>query len=84
MGVNNMGRRYLTERDLLEGLDVRKAHAVELAEPLPQELEHLDKLRGSIKIFGRPLDSFEGEFFDSAEPCTNEYLQDRDQLERGR
>ena len=79
-----MGRRYLTERDLLEGLDPTKALADELAEPLPQELEPLEKLKGSVKKFERPLDGFEDEFFGSAEPCTEEYLQDRDQPVRDR
>lgn len=83
-GVNNMGHKCLTERYLLECLDARKAHADELTEPLPQELELLEKLRGSVKKFEKPLDGCRDEFLDSAAPCTGEYLEYRDQQELGR
>ena len=41
-----MKKKRLTERELLENLDAYGAHADELAEPLPQECEPLEKLKG--------------------------------------
>jgi len=39
------------EKDLLKDLDAYTSHADELAEPLPQELSPLDRLRGSVKHY---------------------------------
>lgn len=51
-----MKKKRLTERELLENLDAYGAHADELAEPLPQECEPLEKLKGSVEKFERPTD----------------------------
>ncbi|RBP30718.1 hypothetical protein DET50_107133 [Marinobacter pelagius] len=49
-----MNKKRLTEKDLLEGLDAHTAHADELAQPLPQELTPLERLKGSVKRYERP------------------------------
>jgi len=51
-----MARKKLTEQDLLKGLDAHTAHADELADPLPQELAPLERLKGSVKRYERPTD----------------------------
>ena len=52
-----MKKKRPTEQELIEGLDVDGAHADELAEPLSNELEPLEKLKDSVKKFERPTDS---------------------------
>jgi antitoxin VapB len=69
----------MTEQELLEGLDARGAHADELAEPLPQELEPLERLRGSVKRYIRPTDPVWNEYVDSDEGVTDDLMKDRDQ-----
>lgn len=46
----------LTEQELLKNLDAHTAHADELATPLPEELEPLERLKGSVKRYDRPFD----------------------------
>jgi antitoxin VapB len=62
-----MSIRRITEQALLEGLDAKGAHADELIEPLPQELEPLDRLRGSVKRYDRPTDPVWDEYCHSDE-----------------
>jgi antitoxin VapB len=69
----------MTEQELLEGLDARGAHADDLAEPLAQELEPLERLRGSVKRYNRPTDPVWDEYFDSDEGVTDDFMEDRDQ-----
>ena len=45
-----------TEQELLKNLDAHTAHADELAKPLPEELEPLERLKGSVKRYDRPFD----------------------------
>jgi antitoxin VapB len=45
-----------TEQELIEGLDADGAHADELAEPLSNELEPLEKLKDLVRKFERPTD----------------------------
>lgn len=45
-----------TEQELLDGLDARTAHADELVQPLPQEVDPLERLRGSVKKYDKPFD----------------------------
>ena len=45
-----------TEEELLEGLNDRTAHADELAQPLPQEVDPFERLHGSVKKYDRPFD----------------------------
>jgi antitoxin VapB len=68
-----------TERELLDGLDAKTAHADELAELLPQELTPLERLKGSVKNYERPLDSFWDKYFDSDERVSDDFMTDRGQ-----
>jgi len=52
-----MRKKRLKEQELIEGLDSYGVHADELAEPLYNELEPLEKLKDSVKKFERPTDS---------------------------
>lgn len=55
MGLSMNGKR-LTEQELLENLDASAAHADELAQPLPHEIDPLERLRGSVKKYDGPFD----------------------------
>jgi antitoxin VapB len=74
-----MSIKRMTEKELLDGLDAKGAHADELAEPLPQELEPLERLRGSVKRYIRPTEPVWDEFVDSDEHATEDFMEDRDQ-----
>ncbi|MGC8120000.1 hypothetical protein [Marinobacter sp. VGCF2001] len=74
-----MSTKLMTEKELLEGLDAHTAHADELAEPLPQELTPLDRLKGSVKRYERPTDPVWDEFFESDEGVTDDFMEDREQ-----
>ena len=74
-----MSNKRLTEKELLKDLDAKSAHADELAEPLPQELTPLERLKGSVIRFERPLDSVWDEYFESDERCSEDFMEDRDQ-----
>jgi len=74
-----MSIKRITEQELLEGLDAKGAHADELAEPLPQELTPLERLKGSVKRYDRPTDHGWEEYFDSDEGVTDDFMKDRDQ-----
>lgn len=71
--------KRIQKKDLLEGLDADKAHADELANVTPEELEPLQRLKGSVKRYDRPFDSVWDDYFDSAERVTDDFLKDRDQ-----
>jgi antitoxin VapB len=73
-----------SEKELLDGLDAKGAHADELAKPLPQELTPLERLKGSVKRYDRPTDSVWDEYYDSDESVTDNFMQDRDQPPEGR
>jgi antitoxin VapB len=68
-----------TEHELLDGLNATTAHAEELAELLPQELTSLERLKGSVKNYERPLDSVWDEYFDSDERVSDDFMTDRGQ-----
>jgi len=72
-----------TEKELLEGLNPHTAHADELAEPLPQELAPLERLKGSVKRYDRPTDPVWDEWFDS-EGVSDDFMGDREQPKKGR
>lgn len=78
-----MKQKRFTEHELLKGLDERTAHADEAAEPLSQELDPLERLKGSVKRYDRPLDPVWDEFFDSDEGVTDDFMEDREQPESG-
>ncbi|GAB5478083.1 MAG: hypothetical protein Marn2KO_15500 [Marinobacter nauticus] len=75
--------KRIQEKELLEGLDADKAHADELAKPTPEELEPLERLKGSVKRYDRPFESVWDDYFDSSERVTGDYLEDRDQSKDG-
>jgi antitoxin VapB len=79
-----MPNRPLSEKELLDGLDAKGAHADELAKPLPQELTPLERLKGSVKRYDRPTDPVWDEFFDSDEGVTDDFIEDRYQPTEGR
>jgi len=68
-----------TEHELLDGLNSKTAHADELAELLPQELTPLERLKGSVKNYERPLDSVWDEYFDSDERVNDDFMADQGQ-----
>jgi len=67
-----------TEKELLKGLDAHTVHADELAEPLPQELTPLERLKGSVKRYDRPTDPVWDEYFESG-GVSDDFMDDRDQ-----
>lgn len=75
--------KRIQEKELLEGLDAAKAHADEFAKPTPEELEPLERLKGSVKRYDRPFESVWDDYFDSSERVTGDYLEDRDQSKDG-
>ena len=79
-----MSIKRMTEKEILDGLGARGAHADELAEPLAQEPEPLERLRGSVKRYIRPTDPVWDEFFDSDEDVSSDFMNDRDQSPKGR
>lgn len=79
-----MSTKRMTEKELLEGLDAHTAHADGLAEPLPQELTPLGRLKGSAKCYERPTDPVWDEFFESDEGVTDDFMEDREQPKKGR
>jgi antitoxin VapB len=74
-----MKKKLMTEAELLKNLDEWSSHADEAAEPLLQELEPLERLKGSVKRYERPLDPVWDEFFESSEGVTDDFMEDRDQ-----
>lgn len=73
-----------SEEELLDGLDAHTAHADELAEPLPQELNPLERLKGSVKRYDRPTDPVWDEWFESDDRATEDFMEDREQPKDGR
>lgn len=51
-----MSIKRFTEQELLEDLTTKTSHSEDLAKPLVQELEPLNRLRGSVKRYLRPMD----------------------------
>lgn len=78
-----MATKRPTEKELLDGLDAHTAHADELAEPLPQELTPLERLKGSVRRYDRPTDPVWDEFIDSDESVTDDFMEDREQPRGG-
>jgi antitoxin VapB len=76
--------RRFTEKELLSGLNASTAHTDELAEPLPQELTPLERLKGSVKRYERPTDPVWEECFDSEEGISDDFMEDRHQPPKGR
>lgn len=79
MGCITMTKKRPTEKELLDSLDAHTAHADEIAQPLPQELTPLERLKGSVKRYDRPTDPVWDEFFDSEEGVSEDFMEDRDQ-----
>lgn len=76
-----MNGKRLTEQELLKDLNVITAHADELAQPLAQELDPLERLRGSVMRYVRPLDGCWDSDNDPEEAlrCSDGFLPDREQ-----
>lgn len=72
--------KRMTEQELLDGLDAKGVHADEVADPLPQELTPLERLKGSVKRYERPTDPVWEEYVDSDEGVSDDFMEDRDQL----
>jgi antitoxin VapB len=70
-----MSVKRMTEQKLLDGLGAKGAHANELAELLPQELDPMERLKGSVKRHSRPLDPVWDEYFDSDEGITDDVME---------
>lgn len=73
-----MNKKTFTERELLEGLDAESAHADELATLLPNELTPLERLKGSVLRYERPMDPAWDEWLDPDEGVPDDFTQDRD------
>jgi antitoxin VapB len=74
-----MAKKPMTEHELLQDLDAHTAHADELAQPLSQELTPLERLKGSVKRYERPLAPVWNEWFESEDRVTDDFMADRDQ-----
>lgn len=74
-----MTKKRPAETELLDGLDAHTSHADEIAQPLPQELTPLERLKGSVKRYDRPTDPVWDEFFDSEEGVSEDFMEDLDQ-----
>lgn len=77
-----MKEKRPTEQELLENLDACGAHADELAEPLSQEYEPLEKLKGSVKKLERPTDPATAAedwdaWFDGEGGASDDFIKDR-------
>ena len=79
-----MGIKRMTEKDVLKGLDAYKAHGDELAEPFAQELDPLERLRGSVTRYDCPTDPIWEEYVGSDDCLTNDVMNDRDRSEQNR
>ena len=70
-----MSIKRMTEKELLAGLNADKAHADELAEPLPHELSPLERLKDTVKRYDRPTDPVWDEPVDSAEHAGADFMK---------
>ncbi|MGO1501451.1 MAG: antitoxin Xre/MbcA/ParS toxin-binding domain-containing protein [Marinobacter sp.] len=70
-----MSIKRMTEKELLADLDADKTHANELAEPLPHELDPLERLRGSVKHYDRPADPVWDESFDTVKRAGDDFME---------
>lgn len=75
-----MKRRPASEKDLLRGLNEHSGHADEVFEPLPEELDPLEKLKGSVLKYDDPFVPVWDEWFDDS-GVSEDYMADRDQPE---
>ncbi|RKR70989.1 HipA N-terminal domain-containing protein [Marinobacter nauticus] len=69
-----MTNKRPTEKELLEGLDKHTSHADELAKPLAHELTPLERLKGSVERYERPMEPVWDEWFDSEDPATDDFM----------
>lgn len=60
-----MKKKPFTEQELSEDLNEESAHADELAQQLMHELSPLERLKGSVTSYERPLDPVWDEYVDS-------------------
>ncbi|HDZ38439.1 MAG TPA: hypothetical protein ENH62_09165 [Marinobacter sp.] len=74
-----MSIKRMTEKELLDGLDAKGAHADEVAKLLPQELAPLVQLKGSVKRYDRPTDPVWDDVFNSDEGVSDDVMEEREQ-----
>ncbi|WP_278351417.1 hypothetical protein [Marinobacter nauticus] len=72
-------KKRFNERELLKDLNEDTVHGDELANPLPQELDPQERLKGSVKRYERPFDRVWDEFFDSEEGVSEDFMDERNQ-----
>ncbi|MGO1502905.1 MAG: antitoxin Xre/MbcA/ParS toxin-binding domain-containing protein [Marinobacter sp.] len=70
-----MGIKRMTEKELLAGLNADRAHADELAEPIPHELSPLERLKDTVKRYDRPTDPVWEEYCDSDECARDQFMK---------
>jgi len=76
-----MSIQRFTESELLKDLNTTTNHAEELAELLPQELTSLEKLKGSVLRYDRPLDPVWNDDVNPNECVPDDPMKCRDQPE---
>lgn len=74
-----MKKKPFTEQELLEDLTPGTAHADELAKLRIHELSPLERLKGSVKRYERPMDPVWDDYFDSDEGVSDDFMNDRNQ-----
>lgn len=79
-GERSMKDRKPAEQELLADLGEMAAHADVLAQQLPQELDPLERLRGTVTRYDRPLDGCWDEDIDpdEEERCSDGSRRDRE------
>ena len=80
-----MKKKKFTEQELLEGLGPDSVHADDPAKPPMDELAPLERLKGSVIRYERPLDSVWDDYFDSVDGgVSDDFMEERDQPATGR
>lgn len=79
-----MANKRLTEKELLDDLNADNCHSEDLAQPLPQELSPLERLKGSVKRYELPLDPVWDEYCNSGDCVTDDFMKDRVEPPKGR
>ena len=77
-GGRSMSLKRIQEKDLLKNLTAHTAHAEELATPMANEVDPLERLKDSVLRYERPLDPVWDEYLDS-EGCSEDFMPKRDQ-----
>ena len=73
-----MTSKRIPEKELLKNLNAHTAHADELATPMANEVDPLERLKDSVLRYERPLDPVWDEYLDS-EGYSENFMSKRDQ-----